>query len=195
MTIPDGTTTTDATGSAAADGSGEQPTTSTYAPPATQADLDRIIADRVARTKNQFKDYAELKAAKSELDTIKAANQTEAERLTQDVTRWQTEAERWRGDAVKSRIETLAADFADPTDALGALGDPAQFLDAGGQINNEAIQAELAAILDRKPHWRRAEGAPTTRLPLPNPSQGTGGTPAHDPATEFASIVSGQLRT
>lgn len=166
-----------------------------YTPPATQADLDRIIAERVTRTKNQFKDYAELKTAKAELDAIRAANQTDAERQAQELARWQTEAETWRDQAVGHRIEALASSmFADPSDAVDALKSN-NYLDAGGQINDAAITADLTAVLERKPHWRRAEGtAPTPRIPAPNPAQGTGGgAPSADPAEAFAAVLRGQL--
>lgn len=172
-----------------------EPQTGTYTPPATQADLDRIITERVARTKNQFKDYAELKAAKAELDQIRAQNQTEAERLTEELSKWQTEAEKWRTNAVGNRIQTLAsADFADPSDATAALADPGKYLDAGGQIDEDAIKADLAAVLDQKPHWRRNSDNPGPRLPAPNPAQGSGGAAATNPADEFASILQRQLR-
>jgi len=175
------------------DGGGQEP--STYTAPATQADLDRIIADRVSRTKAQFKDYNELKAAKAELDQIRQQNQTEAERQAQELTKWQSEAETWRKTAVGARIEALAAtDFADPSDASASL-DPAKYLDAGGQIDEAAIKTDLAEVLERKPHWRRAEGAPPARLPAVNPAQGSGGgrSPA-DPGTEFAAIIQSQLQ-
>lgn len=162
-----------------------------YTPPATQADLDRIITERVNRTKAQFKDYADLKTKAAELDQIKATNQTEAERQAEELTRWQGEAETWRGHAVGSRIQALAAGmFADPSDAVETLKS-GQYLDAGGQIDDTAIQADLDALLERKPHWRRPDGTPAApRVPAPNPAQGSGGgTPAADPATEFASIL------
>jgi hypothetical protein len=172
------------------------PPAATYTPPATQADLDRIIFDRVTRTKNQFKDYTELKAAKAELDQIKAQNQTAEQRQAEELTRWQSEAEKWRTASVGSRIEALAAlDFADPSDASGALADPGKYLDAGGQIDENAIRADLADVLERKPHWRRPEGASPPRAPAPNPAQGSGGgRPAADPAGEFAAIIQSQLQ-
>lgn len=37
----------------------------TWAPPATQADLDRIISDRLARERAKYSDYAELKESVS----------------------------------------------------------------------------------------------------------------------------------
>jgi hypothetical protein len=116
----------------------------------------------------------------------------------EEATRWQTEAETWRTKAVSSRVETLAAaDFADPSDALAAI-DPAKYLGAGGEIDEAAIKADLAALLERKPHWRRAsDSAARTRIPAPNPAQGSGvnGKAAADPATEFAAILRAQLGT
>jgi hypothetical protein len=167
-----------------------------YTPPATQADLDRIISERVARTKNQFKDYADLKAKAEQFDQQQLANQSEAERQAQELARWQSEAEKWRTASVAHRIEALAAtEFADPSDAATALADPARYLDAGGQINEDAIKADLADVLARKPHWRRQEGTPAPRVPAPNPNQGSGtaGTPASSPANELAAILQSQL--
>lgn len=167
-----------------------------YTPPASQGDLDRIITERVARVKSQFKDYGELKMKAAELDQMRQTSQTESERQAAELVRWQSEAERWRTDAVGSRIQAVAAsDFADPSDAVTAL-DPAKYLDASGQIDEDAIRADLADVLERKPHWRRADGAPPApRVPAPNPNQGSGqnGRSAPDPAAEFASILQGQL--
>lgn len=168
---------------------------SSYTPPATQADLDRIIAERVNRTKAQFKDYADVKAKAARLDEIEKAQQTEAERLAEETARWQTEAQTWREQAVGSRIQALAADsFADPSDAVTALRGN-EYLDAGGQIDDERIRADLADVLSRKPHWARQATDQGPRLPVPNAAQGTSGTPAAtDPAAAFASIIQGQLR-
>jgi hypothetical protein len=190
MTEPSSTPTADEAGS-----DGAQPD---YTPPETQADLDRIIADRLRRQKSQFADYDDLKAKATELDQIRAANQTEAERLNNELTRWQTEAQTWRGQAVGSRIQALAAGvFADPADAVEALKS-GEYLDAGGQINEAAIQQDLADLLARKPHWAKPSGsaASTPRAPAPNLAQGTSGAAASaDPAATFASIIQGQLRS
>jgi hypothetical protein len=189
--------TTDA-GAATTDGTNATADTgSTYTPPATQAELDKIVTERLNRQKSQFKDFDTYKAAAAELEQIKAANQTEAERLTSDLNRWQTEAETWRKAAVGNRIEALAStDFADPSDAISALSGT-DYLDAGGQIDEARIRADLAEVLERKPHWRRPEGqtAPASpRNPAPNAAQGSGGgRPVADPAAEFASILQGQL--
>lgn len=130
----------------------------------------------------------------SEYDRLVEASKSDLERVQESEQRWQTEAETWRKAAVGSRIQALAAvDFADPSDAVTALAEK-NYLDAGGQIDEAAIRTDLAAVLDQKPHWRRTEGAPTPRVPAPNPAQGSGGgTPSADPAQEFAAILQGQL--
>lgn len=132
-----------------------------------------------------------------EYDRLEQASKTELERATEELGRWQSEAEKWRTASVSSQIQALAAtaDFADPSDAVHAL-DPAKYLDAGGQIDEAGIKRDLAALLERKPHYRRTTEPPGPRAPAPNRAQGAGGTAAPaDPATEFASLIQGRLRT
>jgi hypothetical protein len=130
----------------------------------------------------------------AEYDRLEQASKTELERKTEEATRWQSEADRWRSASVKSTIQALAAtDFADPSDAANAL-DPAKYLDSGGTIDEEAIRKDLGALLERKPHYRRSTDAPAPRVPAPNRAQGAGGSRASDPASEFAALLSGQLR-
>ena len=130
---------------------------------------------------------------------LEEASKTELQRAQEEATRWQSEVETWRTRAVSSRVETLAADrFADPSDALAAIN-PADYLGSGGEIDEARINADLEAVLERKPHWRKS-GEPqqpaTPRTPLPNTAQGGsqhGGAPT-DPATAFAAFLGGQLR-
>lgn len=131
----------------------------------------------------------EQKQQLAEFDTWKKQNQTELEKAQGELTRWQADAETWRKAAVGSKIQALAAEtFADPTDAVTALADK-NFLDAGGAIDETAIKRELADVLKTKPHWAKpADQSP--RAPVPNPAQGTSGTPVNgDPATEFGAIL------
>jgi hypothetical protein len=129
----------------------------------------------------------------SEYERLEQASKTELERKTEEVTRWQSEAEKWRAASVASTIQALAAnDFADPTDAVHGL-DPAKYLDAGGAIDNEAIRKDLAALLERKPHYRRNGEPAAPRVPAPNRAQGAPTGPALDPAAEFGALLQSRL--
>lgn len=62
---------------AAQDTSGQQ---TDYQPPATQADLDRMIADRLARERAKYADYDDLKTKAAEFDKASEAQKSEAQR-------------------------------------------------------------------------------------------------------------------
>jgi hypothetical protein len=97
-------------------------------------------------------------------------------------------------DEVHSRIEALAAtDFADPSDATGHL-DAAHYVDGAGVINETAIRRDLAAVLDRKPHWRRPEAAAVPRMPAPNAHQGIAyANPVSSPRDTFGAVMLGLI--
>jgi hypothetical protein len=136
----------------------------------------------------------DAKTKLAEYDKLKAASQTELEKANESLTRWQTEAEQWRGAAVGSKIQALAAaDFADPSDAVTALSGQ-NYLDAGGQIDEAAIKADLTKTLDAKPHWRRAAEPTAPRVPAPNTAQGRSGAAlSTDPAQQFGAVISEAL--
>lgn len=132
----------------------------------------------------------------TEYDKLVESQKTEAQKLADETARWQSEAEKWRATSVGATVKALAAtDFADPDDAVRNL-DPGKYLDAGGVIDEKQIQADLAALLDAKPHYRRTEAVSGARAPKPNPAQGSGvnGKAAPDPAQEFAALVQQQLK-
>jgi len=135
------------------------------------------------------------KAKLAEYARLEEASKTELERKTEELSRWQSEAEKWRSASVASTVKALAAvDFADPDDAVRNL-DPAKYLDAGGQVDEKAIQADLAALLEAKPHYRREQTA-APRVPAPNHAQGSGATGggSSDPRQEFAATLTKLLQ-
>jgi hypothetical protein len=140
---------------------------------------------------------AEAKQKLAEYDALVEARKTDLDKANESVTRWQTDAEKWRTAAVSTTVRALAAtDFADPDDAVRNV-DVAQYLGADGVIDEKAIAKDLADLLEAKPHYRRADGTPAgPRVPAPNRSQGSGvnGKSAPDPAQEFAAILQGQLK-
>lgn len=113
---------------------------------------------------------------KSELDKATAKAERSAEQAAKAVAR-----------AVSAEVRAGAqGKFADPTDATDALmRDPAKYVDADGDIDTDAIEADLADLLERKPHWAKPEPAapaedpePKKAKPKPDPGQGSRGTPA-----------------
>jgi hypothetical protein len=129
----------------------------------TQADVDRIVADRLARAKP--KDYDDLKAKASKLDELEAASATEQEKAvkaareeTEKTVRAEVQRER-----VLDRVEVLAAkDFADAEDArLRLAGRADEFVGKDGSVDGDAIKAALGTLLKDKPHLAAKGARPT----------------------------------
>jgi hypothetical protein len=149
------------------DGQGQQQAqqSASYTPPATQADLDRIISDRLGRERAKFADYDDMKVKASKFDELEAANATEQEKAvkaareeTEKTVRAEVQRER-----VLDRVEVLAAkDFADAEDARLRLEKRAdEFLSKDGTVDADAIKTALANLLKDKPHLAaKGDGRP-----------------------------------
>lgn len=94
---------------------GEPNDQGSYKPPATQADLDRIIQDRVARVKSSYADYDDLKAKAEQADTFQSRiaelESTNGE-LSGKVQTFEAEKER------AALVSEIAKDKKVPADAL-----------------------------------------------------------------------------
>ncbi|WNT44901.1 scaffolding protein [Arthrobacter phage AbbyDaisy] len=107
---------------------------STYTPPATQADLDRIIGDRVARERGKYADYDDLKAKAAQVDGFQSRI-TELETTNGELTgKIQTfEQEKERAKLV--------------SDVATAKGVPASALRGSTKEELEAHADQLAELL------------------------------------------------
>jgi len=135
----------------------------TPAPPAdppadktfTQGDVDRIVADRLARQKAQFGDYEALKTKAAQFDELAEQNRTEAEKAVAAARKEGfTEAQQKGNDRyLKAMAHALAAkDFNDPADAVRFL-DLAKYQPGDdGEFDQDAIKADLAGLLESKPY-------------------------------------------
>ena len=109
--------------------------------------------------KTKLAEYDRLvEASQTELEKAQAAAKTNAERAQALVTR-----------ATQAEIRALASEFADPSDAVAFLADK-KYAGDDGEIDTEQIKADLADLLTRKPHLGKQ---PTSRVPAPNPAQGS----------------------
>lgn len=131
-----------------------------------------------ALSRKHEKDAKDGRTAKEKLAEIEDAQKTEGEKQTARAEKAEAKAAAAISRAVKAEIKALAADdFADPTDADGAIT-AAEFVDDNGEVDVAGIKAKLAEILDAKPHWRKTTEPLKVKAPKPDPGQGPRQTPA-----------------
>jgi hypothetical protein len=137
------------TGTATETGAGAATTGRTF----TEDDVNRIVGERLGKQKAQFRDYDDLKAAKDELDKIKASQQTDAEKAQARADAAEKAVAAATERAVKAEIKAIATgEFADPNDAHLYLGDLSKFIGKDGDVDSDAIEAALKEIEKAKPH-------------------------------------------
>lgn len=151
-------------------------------PPASlrQADVDRIVEERLTRERAKYADYAALKAKASKYDEAEAAKAPELERVAnkaRDEGKAEARAELNR-ERILDKIEVAAAGkFTDPEDAQLHLGKRAdEFLTKDGAVDTDAITKAVEKLLADKPHL-----AATTKTAIPAPGRagiGVGSSPA-----------------
>lgn len=88
-------TTSGAEGAEGVNGGGD----SGYTPPATQADLDRIIGERLSRERAKFSDYDDLKSKAEQFQALEDEQKTEFQRLQEAY-----EAERSRASELEQSL-------------------------------------------------------------------------------------------
>jgi hypothetical protein len=138
----------------------------------------------------------------AELQRIKDSEKSESERLNDQLAAAQEQITATRKRLVTARVQAIAgasvedrAAFADPEDAVGAL-DLGSYIDSDGDIDEAAIEADLQALLERKPHWARVQPPEGPRRPAPDRTQASGANKQRSltPADEFAGWMKSQLK-
>lgn len=116
----------------------------------TQAELDRIVQDRLARQKSQFANYDELKAKASKFDELEQQNKTELEKANERAAQLEREhaeaLQQLQDSRLRTAVVTEAAkrNVVDPDAALALLdranlefgddGTPTNIADAMDQL-------------------------------------------------------------
>lgn len=137
----------------------EPETTKTF----TQDELNRIVNERVNKSKAQFKDYPDLKAASERLATLEAEGQTETQKLRTAVEKAQQEAAQHkaaldtatnsiRETRVEAAVLLEAAEqgAADPGDVFKLLDGASVEIDENGKVTG--ADKAVADLLKSKPH-------------------------------------------
>ncbi|MEE1813554.1 hypothetical protein PUR59_00615 [Streptomyces sp. SP18ES09] len=159
-------------------------------PEAARKEIEKLRRE-AAGHRTKVRELEPLAAKAKELED---AQKSEAERLTEQLTVERERALKATQTAVAAKVEALAAKtFADPEDAAGALN-LADYVDDSGVIDTARINTDLAALLERKPHWARQDDGP--RRPAPDRTQGSSGNgnrTSSDPGEVFAGLMNQAL--
>lgn len=155
---------------------GTPPAAPDYTPPATQADLDRIITERLARAKPKAPDdYKDLQAKAQRLAELEAANQTELERAQTALQEATQRAELAENAGKAARInaaviaEASKQGAVDPEAVVALLAKDAVTIDNAGQVTG--ADSAVKALLEAKPYL---QAAPQAANPPGYPDLGQG---------------------
>ena len=162
----------------------EEPTSKTF----TQAELEALLAERLRRERQKYADYAELKRAAEELQALKDAQKSEAEKLARLEQEYQAERERRRAVALQAKVMAIAGKLGavDPQDANFIMATQAIDPDSDGADSD--IQKAIEGLKATKPYLFTRPGQ---RLEPFNPAEGAAVGQAETPAQRYARIMSG----
>lgn len=170
--------------------------------PFDEARAMAALRKKNSENENLRKRLKEAEPLLAELKKRQQAEMTESERLNEQLSAAQEQIAKTRQRLVRSQVQALAgmatdarAAFADPADAFGELNLDS-YIDDSGDIDEAAIEADLAALLERKPHWAKAQPPEGPRRPAPDRTQASGAnkTRTPDPRDEFSGWLSSQLK-
>lgn len=126
------------------------------------------------RAKDAARDAKSLREKAKRWDEAEAANQSEAERNAARAEQAETRAKEVLNTAIRAEIRAAALGWASPQDAPRYVDDWSKYVGEDGEIDTDAIAADVAAVLKERPYLA-AETEPARRGPSPDPSQGARG--------------------
>lgn len=92
----------------------------------TQADLDRIVKDRLTREREKYGDYDALKAKADKFDEIEEASKTELQKATERAKALQDELDAFKkAESLRTMREKVAHDTGVPVNLLTAESEDA----------------------------------------------------------------------
>lgn len=162
------------------------PPASDPAPPAdrsfTQADIDRIVADRVARERGKYADYDDLKAKAADYEQLRAQSQTDQEKAI-ETARAEGKAEVQTAAnerLIRAEVRAAAAGkLADPADAVRLLDVTGLTVGDDGTVDAKALAERIGQLVKDKPYLAArtfqgtGDGGAAGRQPANGPKQVT----------------------
>lgn len=104
-----------------------------YTPPASQADLDRIIGERLARERAKYADYDALKAKAEQFDAAQEASKTTEQKTADRIAELEAKSRQAEARAAAAEAAAMRAEVA------AAKGVPAAFIT--GDSREDALKA------------------------------------------------------
>lgn len=154
----------------------------------TQADLDKIVQERLARERQKFTDYDDLKAKATKLDELEQERKTELEKLQERAER--AEADRTRAEERARSALTRAAVVAaasgkvvDPEAAFVLLDQSQIVYDDDGLATN--VAELIDSLLEAKPYLAAST----------EPSSPSGERPANQGGRGTTALTRADLKT
>ncbi|MFF2522241.1 hypothetical protein [Streptomyces liangshanensis] len=138
---------------------------------AGQKALAAMKAERAAAKKEAADAKKEAAAAQKRVAEYEDRDKSELEKATERAEKAETRAKAATARAVKAEITARAGAFVDPTDTE-QLGDLTRYANENGEIDTTAIEADLKALLARKPHLGKPAEEEKKPGPKPDPGQG-----------------------
>ncbi|WP_405925418.1 hypothetical protein [Streptomyces sp. NBC_00035] len=141
--------------------------------------LATMKAERAAAKKAAAAEKKRADELAAQVAEFQDRDKSELEKATAKAERLEAKAATATARAVKAEVKVLAAGFADSDDAVVHLqAKMAGYATDDGEVDTETIKADLADILERKPHLRKQTAAadpppePGKQTPKPDHSQG-----------------------
>jgi len=171
--------------------------TGTEEKPFDRKKFEAELRKKNSEAANLRKRLKEQEPLLAELQSRKDAEKSDTDRLNDQLAAANEQITKTRQKLVRTQVQALAmTGFADAEDAVGAL-DLDSYIDSDGDIDEAAIQADLQALLERKPHWAKSQPQEGPRRPAPDRTQASGANNKQAPLTpedEFQGFLHAQLK-
>lgn len=146
-----------------------------FEPITSQEDLDRKLGQRLAREREKFADYDDLKKKAADFDKLQEASKTEAEKAVEAARTQGEVAGREVGNTrlvnAEARALAATAGFRNPNIAVGSIDLAGVKVNEDGSVDVDAIKVKLDDLAKSDPYLID-DGK---KRPKPDGSQGGGG--------------------
>ncbi len=106
----------------------------------SQADVDRMIADRLAREQKKYADYGDLKAAKEELDKLKDGQKSELEKANAAREKAEAKVKEFEAKVKQMELNALKSKLA------AEAGIPSELADRIRGEDETSIKADIEGL-------------------------------------------------